>query len=467
MGNSIKAVWSRVRNEPGFFLFLLLTAEVLYMGWAVCTKWYHIDSYIHNNPYDTFMDYFHMLRTAGTDHASIYETKVIYPAFCFFLWSILYHLIPAAYWDLDAFALRSLQQALFVFVMLLVIMSVCIWELLKKGYGRSGAEKALFALSMILSGPMLSTIERGNIILLAFVSALFFILYYRSEKKYLRYLSYAALAVSASVKIYPALFGILILERRRWKEAALAVLLGLLVFVLPFWEFGGVSSIITLFQNIMEASPNLANRGTNYNYSFANLIKIIQIMSGSGMTAQSAALKLIPIGMTGFIYLTGREEWKKAAAIVLFFIWVPEFSYTYALLFFILPFLLFLKSKEKLKAGDISYMLLFLLIFLPTATAVFPQLDAPGAPYPISVSVMITNAGIVALGLLLTAEGIVNLIKGGGKKKRRRRKKKRKRSVKKRIKGKRRERKKKVEEEGGLQKHEDQGILEYDGKTVI
>ena len=258
-------------------------------------------------------------------------------------------------------------------------------------------ESILFACSMMMSGPMIFAIERGNMILIAFAFVFIFALFYQSENKYVRYLSYIALALSAAIKIYPALFGLLIIERKRWKEALMAVVIGAVVFAAPFAEFGGISSVATLFENIMSASPELASKGTGYNFSFANLVKIMGIVSGGVISGQTALIRLFPACVTVFIYLTNQEEWKKMLAIVLFIVWIPEFSYTYTLLFFMLPFVFFLKTLKRAATKDMLYMMLFVIVFLPTATGSLPRLDMAGADYPLSGSVMITNAGIVTL----------------------------------------------------------------------
>lgn len=401
----------KIKNNPAFFLLILLAAEITYAFWAVCTGSYHMDSYIHNNPHDTFMDYFNMLYVAGTDHASLYETsKAIYPPLCFAFWSMLYELIPEPYRGIVSIELRNLQQPLLGFGIVFMITIILLWELFRKSYGRTGMESILFACSMMMSGPMIFAIERGNMILIAFAFVFIFALFYQSENKYVRYLSYIALALSAAIKIYPALFGLLIIERKRWKEALMAVVIGAVVFAAPFAEFGGISSVATLFENIMSASPELASKGTGYNFSFANLVKIMGIVSGGVISGQTALIRLFPACVTVFIYLTNQEEWKKMLAIVLFIVWIPEFSYTYTLLFFMLPFVFFLKTLKRAATKDMLYMMLFVIVFLPTATGSLPRLDMAGADYPLSGSVMITNAGIVTLSLLLISDGIINLV---------------------------------------------------------
>lgn len=404
-------IYVKMINNPKLFcLLLLLIIELLYLC-VGGVKWDYFHSYFHCDNHDTFMDYFNMLSETGIMKSAIYETKVIYPAFCFMLLDIVYSFMPESVQAMNSFDLRAYQYALFPFIVLLLGVIILLWELLKRSYGRNNVESTIFALSMIMSGPILFTIERGNMILLAFVFILIFGLYYNSENKWLRYLAYIALAISSAIKIYPALFGVLIISHKRWKETIVAIALGVGFFVLPFVKFGGVSSIVALYNNIVSASPVLANRGTGYNFSFLNIIKIVQTLFGNVDTQPSEVVRLVSFFIPIFIYLFNSEEWKRLYAITLFCIWVPEFSYTYTLVFFILPFIYFLNEDKKVETIDCIYMLLFIIMLVPTATVSFPQPGILVEVYPLSGSVMIGNAGIVTLSLFLILEGVLNILK--------------------------------------------------------
>lgn len=223
----------RTRKELIFVLFLLV-GELAYWFIMICTNSQDINSYFHSDNVDTFMDYFNMLKILETPRHVIYETKVIYPALCFCLWNVAFAMVPHAYQSMSAFELRNYLPAMLVFVFCLLLTIVGLWELLKKNFRCNGVKNVFFALSILFSGPILFAVERGNIILLALLFLLVFELLYNSENKYLRYLSYFALALSASIKIYPALFGVLIFSHKRWKEAFGAIVIGLLTFILPF-----------------------------------------------------------------------------------------------------------------------------------------------------------------------------------------------------------------------------------------
>lgn len=173
--------------------------------------------------------------------------------------------------------------------------------------------------------------------------------------------------------------------------------------------------VISLFENIVYASPILANRGMGYNFSFANLMKIVQTFIGMDFDKTGVILKIIPACIVIFIFMTNKDEWKKMFAIVLFCIWIPEFSYTYTLIFLILPLISYLNADagKKIALIDYIYIVLYVIMFLPTATTTFPEMDVPGVPYPLSGSVMIVNGAIVAFSLLLIIDGISALVTKG------------------------------------------------------
>lgn len=402
----------RSSTKRDLFLLLLIAGELIYWLIMICTNSQYLHSYFHNNDVDTFMDYFNSLCCLEVPHHAIYETGVIYPAFCYCLWDIAYALIPQSYQVVGSIELRNYQPTLLGFVLFLLLMVVGLWELLKKNYSDNGVRSCLFAFSILFCGPILFAIERGNIILLALFFLLIFQLLYNSENKYFRYLSYIALALSASIKIYPALFGVLVISRKRWKEVFAAIVLGLLAFVIPFICLCGEGGeVISLFQNIRNASPILGNKGMGYNVSFINLLKIVQTFTGIVFTKSDIILKGIPACVAIFIFISNRDEWKKMFAIVLFCIWIPEFSYTYTLVFFVLPLISYLNvDSKKISKMDYIYIILYATIFLPTATVTFPEMDFAGAPYPLSGSVMIVNGAIVAFTLLLIMDGAAAMI---------------------------------------------------------
>ena len=91
-------------------------------------------------------------------------------------------------------------------------------------------------LVLAFSGIALFSYERGNVIYLAVIGMVCFIEHYQSENKVLREWSFIALAFAAAIKGYPAIFGILLIWEKRWKEAILFNPFTHVLLLLPFLQ---------------------------------------------------------------------------------------------------------------------------------------------------------------------------------------------------------------------------------------
>ncbi|MCR5289408.1 MAG: hypothetical protein K6E51_05400 [Treponema sp.] len=89
-------------------------------------------------------------------------------------------------------------------------------------------------LPLLVSSVMLAAIERANETLFVASCIIYFVTFYDSESKALSLFSCLCLALAASLKIFPALFGFLYFKKRQYKHIALSASLCLLLFFLPF-----------------------------------------------------------------------------------------------------------------------------------------------------------------------------------------------------------------------------------------
>ena len=55
-----------------------------------------------------------------------------------------------------------------------------------------------------------------------------FLLFYKDENPIYRHLALIGLAISAALKVYPVIFGVVLLYERRWKDVVWAVLYGII-----------------------------------------------------------------------------------------------------------------------------------------------------------------------------------------------------------------------------------------------
>lgn len=91
--------------------------------------------------------------------------------------------------------------------------------------------------ALVLSAPVLFTIERGNDILFSSACIIYFIAFYDSTNKKKRLFACLCLAMAASLKIYPVLFGMLYFEKKQFKEIFVSAAMTIFLFFSPFLFF--------------------------------------------------------------------------------------------------------------------------------------------------------------------------------------------------------------------------------------
>lgn len=397
--NSFSSYISQHPNS--IFALSLFTCELMSWLTHAISHGNLLDSYFVNDYYNTSMDYFNMISYLDKDDP--YTMNANYPPMCFLILKVLYHFIPTPIRGGDGFYYRELMHAQILYIIYSVFLIISIWELLKKSYNGNYLEKTLLATGIVFSGPVLFTLERGNLIFICLPCLLVFTFFYNSDKKSKRWCAYFALAIASSIKLYPALFGLLILQKKRYKEAFQTIILGLFVFIVPCYAFGGVSSITGMLRGIIASSELQSNIGLAYNFSFINLLNIVSVLGGIEIEGATIAKIIVPFLICSIIYILGKEEWKKIYSLSLLCIWLPEFSYAYTLVLMIPPLLSYLKNGSS--TFKYLYQFCFLVILLPLCLPKMEYLN-PDVKFPLTMPTLVINATICILTIAILIENI-------------------------------------------------------------
>ena len=314
---------------------------------------------------DTGMDFFNSVHYVHTnDPYGQYGT--IYPPLANLFFKGVYHLVPERQkdqWNVggygsNIFMRRSDQdyrswmptELLFLFficgVSLLTYIVVINYDGLRL--------KGLFAMAFILSYAYIYAVERGNIIILSMATALFFAAYYDSPKRWVRELALLSLAVSANLKLYPALIGILLLYERRWKDAVRSIIYGVLLFVLPCLVFeNGLGNIPICLNQIRGFASSVVanNNGTSFDKVLVSIINIMERCTNTEIskvlyykTAQmSNCVVFVLCTICGVIL---KKKWQKVLSCVLGMILLSNQG-IYGTVFLILPAIVFFKEEPE------------------------------------------------------------------------------------------------------------------------
>ena len=237
-----------------------------------------------------------------------------------------------------------------------------------------------------------------------------------SENKIIREISYICLALSASLKIYPAVFGILLLIDKRWKDAVRTAIYGIIAFFLPFWFFDGINSLRSFISNLTSGSEttNYDKTGISARIDLSTNISVVKWVFGKdGATPsplQPALLVIICIVAIAGCFLF-REKWKKFLCLTVIMITVPSFCFEYCACFYIIPFVYFMQESRK-SITDYLYAFAFFMIFAPITFMNGYLTDVWAVPPFIgfTLSIMFINLGHVLMMLLATVSLVVEIV---------------------------------------------------------
>lgn len=361
-----------------FFSFVSLFSTLLFLYLShgdLFSKIFFSDSL------DTGMDFFHSIEyVRGRVPYEKYGT--LYPPLANLFFYMIFLLVP--YWQHDQWEdtfeagisargtyidLRVWQPTLFLFIMFVLISTLLLFLLIQKilSYHK---RKNLLTICFIMSYGILWAFERGNIIIIAFICCLFFVAYKDSENRILSEIALFMLAVSAGLKLYPAIFGLLLLYDRNYKKAVRTILYGIALFILPFLFFreklSGLPILIRVVLNFGKASNTSVNA-----FTVDNILKII----GSNFDlyfdekVMLYALLCIKFLVLFLVFASGffvHKKWQKILVCCLIFSFIQA-AKGYNVIFFIIA-LLYMLIEEK----DISIQNI-----VPFIALVFTQLLLP------------------------------------------------------------------------------------------
>lgn len=118
--------------------------------------------------------------------------------------------------------------------------------------GRS-REKILVALLLLISGPVIVTLDRGNLqILMAGLFGLFCVGILKEHWK----LVVICLSMAIAIKAYAALFLLILIKQKRWRDVVLTVGLTFILFVVSFLLIPG--SLFTNFRGFLQTNLSFA-----------------------------------------------------------------------------------------------------------------------------------------------------------------------------------------------------------------
>jgi hypothetical protein len=234
------------------------------------------------------------------------------------------------------------------------------------------------AILTFASYPFLFAVTRGNLEMIVLLFLLGFIMLVERG----RYLAAAALlACATAMKLYPGVYGVLLLQRRQYKASALTAALTLILSLLAASAFpGGIAGTAQRLLGNLDffKEEYILSAGTIYfSSSYFSVLKLLVRIAGYDVPLVLEALRLpyaiLSIAafaaITLFIFRIERTLWKQACLLCFAMILLPEVSFDYRLAHILLPLGLFIAAPPGNARHDRLYAALFGLLLIPKAYA--------------------------------------------------------------------------------------------------
>ena len=331
---------------------------------------------------DYCMDFYNQILYVR-DPQHVYESSPFasFPPFAYILYYILGKSIaPSVITEEGGRGLRDNLLGMNLYVVYTVILAVLFvfavqlfTERMKKG------EQLGLLMLLLFSAPFIGMFERGNSVFLVLILLFLFLYLKDSSKWWKREAALWLLAAAAAMKLYPAVFGLLYLREKRWKEAARLTLYGLFLVFAPFPFFGGIQGMKALLYNYKFITADFMLGGDLR--SVAYLTALIGDWIGLPEAAMFAiGEKLAWLFFAASVVCAVLQEnlWKRLVLLSGIMIFFPSWSGSYTLIYLALPLVLFLVqhigknedsskeetgSKKMRQLGEWRYEVLFACVF--------------------------------------------------------------------------------------------------------
>lgn len=355
-----------------------------------------------------FSDYFHTNDMIADNSPYIADTSS-YPPFVFMIARLfaLFGDYTVAYTEVINQPSALMSYIVFYSLCYIGIILTTVYIMRSKGLNKGFT--AAVCTMVVFNLPMLFNFERGNYIVCALLFSLSFYAFYNNESRGLREFSYIMLAFAAGIKLYPALFAVLLLREKRICDFLRCVAYSLLVILISFLTMeGGFANIAQFIHWLNDFSGDLTDYG--YNYSLASTVGVVASLFGADVwelpPVVAAIQSYLPYAILLLCAVASflvKQKWKALALVSITIIQFPKISFTYALMFMLIPLLEFIAERDK-DRRDYAYMAFMLITIMPVYLGMaIPSLG-------VILNQVIISVVLTVFEYMLIAEGVTKAI---------------------------------------------------------
>ena len=372
----VKRVVRRGWQDPRNLFFLLAALGILL--WLPLAIHFGGELYTwmvqENKPEIRFMDYFpHLTDAADPSHLYYHIARgdtgsyaPVFPPLAYGMYYLLYRLTYLRSGIPEGMETEAIPGAMSIFTMYLVFNAVLFFVAIEiTGQKNRKKDLLLFTLLMLSVIFMGSGYMLGNSATLVLALLIIGLHMAQSSRPLQRELGLVILALCVGLKLYPAVFGLVFLKERKFRELARLALYSLLLVLLPFAFFGGLDGIRAWLDNL---TGPLQSSGLYGRPQFLKglFFTLIQMITGQDAVAFSGILALAVSILWVILAWRSRSKWRTLFFLCCIMIFYPSGAYRYTLAYLAIPLITILKEpseKEPRLWPEGSISALFGLLF--------------------------------------------------------------------------------------------------------
>lgn len=317
----------------GIFLFTMVFSAV----YLALHRGAGLEKFVFDGGKNLFGDFINNLHYPTHDGGPYFDSVwATFPPLAYTLYWLFNVCFTRAVYPFELFAYAAITS--FTCMLMLYAIQRIFANRMKRGYRPS--EPLMLALCALLSGVMIWTIERGNSVLNVMVMLLWAFDLRDSECAVKRELALILIAVAANFKLYPAMFGVIYLLEKRWKESIRLIIYGVVFFVVPFAWFSGVEGFKQFLYNQMTIHSTLRNDYLTSLPSAAGYLAAWFGWNGEAALKIGEVLSLVLAVVLAACVLMEKRLWMRCLLITSFFTLVPGWSAEYMAIYMLLPLVL-------------------------------------------------------------------------------------------------------------------------------
>lgn len=338
------------KNFSPIHIFIICSALITIFSLIyVCVHRNSIwDYHFHNFGTDAYMDFFNHITYARYPSETYAQTEhACFPALAYVFYYVFSLILPSNS-TVKFDASMTSPYATLTYVMYSTVLCMVLLYLVKKLLNYNGRTVACVIGLVLLSNFFLTTIERGNSVLIVLILLLGALVLRNSEKSWHRELALILIAVAAGFKIYPAIFGLLYLLEKRYKEAVRLIVYGIVFFVVPFAFFGGIDGFMQFLQNqvtVQESDYATLQSIKAAVHYFA--LEFTDDANAFNVLADILPILFVAVNMLAFVNKK-TVLWEKLYLLCAIMVFFPSWSGSYTPIYFVIPMLLFFNEYKNI-----------------------------------------------------------------------------------------------------------------------